>query len=488
MPLYRYLNPAEQSAAITPGNFALTQYSTSDGLTTGRDLGGAVNVTLPYTSGGGPAALKFGLRVRDETKRFTSQQTSYDAIGSLTMDQVLGGFKDPGFYSYLSNAFEPFAPVADDGRTVGWENANPGAFTNATDSVGNALSSFSGAERVYAVYAMNDFDMGRVHVNLGLRVEATRSAYVGHVASTPTDSLGNPTGPTTVTTVPGSQHYADVFPSVQLRYGVDENTNVRLAVTRAIARPNYSDLAPSLSGNLGATYQHDYSNLSSGNPNLRPQHAWNLDLLAEHFLPSVGVVSGGIFYKKINDFILSRTFIYDGPYAPFTGYYGTEPANGGDGHVFGVELGWVEHLTFLPGVLSGLGFDANYTRVSSRVTVDTLGRTAPLYRQAPDLANIALTYERGRISSRLAWTYNGANIAQYGDGSPTAGGDTYFYAHSQLDGSLIMNVAPWVQVQLQVLNINNAVFGFFAGTPSHPYNIQREYYGQTFYLGMKYGF
>jgi hypothetical protein len=32
------------------------------------------------------------------------------------------------------------------------------------------------------------------------------------------------------------------------------------------------------------------------------------------------------------------------------------------------------------------------------------------------------------------------------------------------------------------------VFGFFNGTPDHAYNFQREYYGQTFYAGVKYGF
>jgi hypothetical protein len=37
------------------------------------------------------------------------------------------------------------------------------------------------------------------------------------------------------------------------------------------------------------------------------------------------------------------------------------------------------------------------------------------------------------------------------------------------------------------LNLNNAVFGFFNGTPSHAYNVQREYYGTTFYVGAKYG-
>jgi hypothetical protein len=39
-----------------------------------------------------------------------------------------------------------------------------------------------------------------------------------------------------------------------------------------------------------------------------------------------------------------------------------------------------------------------------------------------------------------------------------------------------------------VLSLNNAQFGFFQGTTDKRFDIQREYYGRTFYLGAKYGF
>jgi len=488
MPVYQYLNAAQRDSAGNPVNYTLADYTLNDGLTTGSDIGGAVNLLLPYTWGTEPAGVKVGVRLRDEAKHFTSRRQKFSATGVLPLTQVLGSFSDPSYYSSLSNAFEPFGSVPDNASTTSWEDAHPADFSNQTDTVGDQLASFSGSERILAAYVMNDVDLGRAHLNLGLRVEQTHSSYTGHVAATPTDTAGNPSGPTTVTVVPGSQNYVDVFPSAQLRYSVGENTNFRFAVTRAIARPNYSDLAPSLSGNIGTIYQHDYNNLSSGNPNLKPQHAWNVDVMFEHFLPSVGVISGGVFYKRITDFILTRTFVYNGPYTPFQGYNGTEPQNGLNGHLLGFEVNWAEHLTFLPGVLAGFGFDANYTRVSSKVQIDSTGRQAQLLRQAPDLANIALTYARGALSGEVAWTYNGANIAAYGDGTPTAGGDNYFYAHSQIDASLIFSVTPAAQLQLQALNLNNAVFGFFNGTPDHAFNIQREYYGRTFYVGMKYGF
>jgi hypothetical protein len=52
----------------------------------------------------------------------------------------------------------------------------------------------------------------------------------------------------------------------------------------------------------------------------------------------------------------------------------------------------------------------------------------------------------------------------------------------------VYNASRDVQLQPQVLNINNAIFGFYKGTPDHRINIQQEYYRQTFFFGTKVGF
>ena len=58
---------------------------------------------------------------------------------------------------------------------------------------------------------------------------------------------------------------------------------------------------------------------------------------------------------------------------------------------------------------------------------------------------------------------------------------------SGLDASFLYTLSPRMQLQVQGLNLNNAVFGFFQGSPSHDFSIQREYYGRTIYMGAKYG-
>ncbi|MEO6211336.1 MAG: TonB-dependent receptor [Gemmatimonadaceae bacterium] len=485
IPTYHIVDPATAAAGEDPANFGESHYFTIDNRTHGRDLGGALNLQTPWHSGGQnwSASLQFGAKYRDESKThsrlggfwFDTTGTPIPLVGNLS------SFSDPHYYQYASNAFS-MGLTPDQAKAHASENA--AGFVNGTDPVGNQLGTFNGSERITAGYVANTVTWSKLELYTGLRVEHTSASYVGHVAVGDTS--------TGVTTVPGSQSYTDLFPSVQAKYSFDPQTHLRLAFTRAIARPDYQSLAPSLTGSPGGS-QSDPSNVTSGNPSLKPQHAWNYDVMLEHFFTSVGVISGGVFYKQISDFIFNRTFTYTGPVTELDGFLGTRPENGGSGHILGFEADWAQRLVFLPGAWAGLGFDANYTHTSSRAVVAESGdgaaqRDAPLQRQSPNLANIALTYDLGRVSARAAWAYQGANIVSYGDGTPTPSGDTYFYAHSQFDASVIVDATSRIQFQLQVLNINNAVFGFFTGTTSHDYAIQREYYGRTFYFGTKYKF
>ncbi|HEY2064456.1 MAG TPA: TonB-dependent receptor, partial [Gemmatimonadaceae bacterium] len=478
VPTFQYLN-GMSGAANTPSNFALNNYFTTDGNTNGYDDGAALDFSAPWTTATGNNTFRFGAKFRDERKDYTSNRASFRSSTPFSLANAGIGVTDPNYYQEISNAFT-LGVVPDHVVTSQYEDTHP--FQNNSNAARNALSSFTGSEKIYSGYVSNMATLGALDAYVGLRVESTHSAYFGHVQTKDSTGAASP-----VREVPGTQTYTDLFPSVQLKYTIGEGTNARAAVTRGIARPDYSQLAPSLVGSTDLASRNNPSALTAGNPDLKAQHAWNYDLLVEHFFPSVGVISGGVFYKQLTDVILTRRFVYSGPVTELNGFQGTRPENGGSGHLLGFEAEWQQRFTFLPGAARGLGFDVNYTHVNSSVIVDTAGRTAPLARQSPNLANVALTYELGPIAARGAWAYQGANITSYGDGLPDGLGDTYFYAHSQIDASVLFNVSPRVQLQLQGLNLNNAVFGFFQGTPDHDYAIQREYYGRTLYLGAKYG-
>ena len=499
-PTYQFANANDAIAANTPSNFALAQYTLNDGRSTGRDIGGSLDALFHYDAGDYHSQFKVGAKYRAEDKTNAYLSGKFAAAGTYLMSQAPNGFSDPNFYRQLAPGFSLGAQPNNETVTA-YEDANPGLFSNQSNTVRNSLSSFTGGEKIAAAYLMNSVDIGALHVNAGLRVENTAVTFTGNVATTPGDSTGRKIGPAVLTPVTGSQNYTDLFPSLQLRYEVDEATNLRFAVTRAIARANYSDLSPHLSGETCPSCKLKFTNLSAGNPNLRPQHAWNVDLLAEHFIGATGVLSAGVFYKQITDFIYRRQFVYHGPVSDFIGYNGTEPENGGDGHVLGTEFDYAQRLEFLPGALGGIGFDVNWTHADSRAAIlgdtatlaanlghPTVIRYAPLQRQAKNIANVALTYDSRVISARVAWQYQGESIYFYGDGSATPNGDNWLFPHSQIDASVLVNVSSNVSVQLQGLNLNNAVFGFYNGVPNAQWSNQREYYGRSATLAIKYGF
>ena len=46
--------------------------------------------------------------------------------------------------------------------------------------------------------------------------------------------------------------------------------------------------------------------ITIGNPELKPTVSYNFDLSADYYFRSIGLISAGIFYKKIDDFIVDQ--------------------------------------------------------------------------------------------------------------------------------------------------------------------------------------
>jgi TonB-dependent receptor len=502
---------------VNPSNWGLTGIGSDNEATDGQVFGGQLNDLIPYSIGNLPATFKVGVKYTNEHKGYFSNQPGYNYTGSNTLANYDGAYNVSNFYGHICGGCYQLAPF---GSIPGVESSlhnDPGDFQFVPNLYNDRLATFAGTEQVTAAYAMQTLDVGQMHINVGLRAENTEVGYAAWTAPGVNDTTAG-----SLVVSHRSHSYTDLFPSVSLRYALDENTNLRAVFSRGIARPNYSDLAPSFNA-VGAQPGLRSNGLSIGNPSLQPEKAWNYDLLAEHYFPSVGVISGGAFYKDISDFMFQRTFFYNGintAYTP-TGscatnpvlnncFYASQTQNGPSAHLWGVEADYTQHLTFLPGALKGIGFDVNWTHVESRATVpldttvvytDQNGnnvhaytqafRHSPIPRQFPNIFNVSMLYDYSTISARMSGQYTSASIYQYGsDGtSNPASGDQWNYVHWQIDGSVVWTVYGATALQAQVLNLNNAVFGFFTGLPGngHSWNNQREYYGTTWYFGVRQG-
>ena len=468
------LVPLNGVTGLDPSQYTLSGIQFSSGDTWTPSWAAAANYTMPFDRWD----LKTGIRYRDDTKHNTAFSRYYNADGSLTMDKVMSSFGDPNYYFN----FVPEGPNPSLSAILRYFASAPGAFTENINKehLRNDPNNFTASEKVGGAYAKSMIRFGNAFLDAGVRVEHTASSYDAFTVLTGSNGRWQSTSPTSA-----SHSYTNLLPSVSVRYAIDTQTNLRAAYGWTVGRPDYADLVPSI------VISDQRNQVAVGNPNLKPTRAQNYDLLFEHFFSSVGVVSGGAFYKDLRNPIYpgATSIIRGGTYDGFTQ---VQAINGPKATIRGYEVGWQQQFGFLPGLLSGLGVDANYTRTTSKATFDpSTGRTgtAPLQRTAPNTANFGLTYDKGPVTFRAAATYNSASIFfyNYTDGADGGlrgpNGDTYLYPHMQIDAQISYALGRGLQLFVNGLNLNNEVFGFYNGSPQ--WNIQREFYSRTYSAGVR---
>jgi TonB-dependent receptor len=467
-----------------PTQYALSDLQLSNDITFERDVVGDITLNKQYRLGSRASSFEIGFKGWDARKNQVFDDQEFTP-SSGSMDQFLSTFHDNNYYF---NQYS-YGPVTSFTKILGFYNSNPSAFPGAFTTVGgqttseNLISNFSNdwdiTERIWAGYAMNTVNFGKLRVQAGVRVESTSDALRGNNVAR--DSSGNFASATPLNQ---DNSYINVFPSIQAQYRFGSDTVLRSAYGMGIARPNFGDAAPSL------VYDPTNPNVpvTAGNPNLKPTHAQNFDLLVEHYLKGVGIIQGGVFYKYLTDpiYFVNQTILAGQPYAGLTE---NVPVNGPTGHIAGFEASWQQRLSFMPRPLNGMGVRANYGYTSSRATFPLgFGRIdhPTLLRTAPNNWNFDVTYDRKAVSARMGLTHNDAYLWSYG-GSNAAdpSGDTYLYPHTQVDAQ----VSFWIprgrglQAIVSGLNLNNEVFGFYNGSERYP--IQREYYGRTISAGLR---
>jgi TonB-dependent receptor len=504
LPQFNPACTAPGSPIYNPSLYQLSEFDTTSGITAQVNLQGEVSYGRNYHLGSHFSTFEFGGKVRNAHKGQDAFSGVYDNVGNLpstglppTMNMFLSGFTNPDYYSGNYH----YGPVTDYNKLVAFFNANPQLFPLDVPSTifQSASGNYDLTERVSAAYAMNTIQFGHWRLQTGLRVEATQLDILGYVVTNTTDANGNPLA--VVNPKPSNFWYFDPMPSAQLRYDLTSNSDIRVSYGRGISRPNPYDLVPYVTEDLTT----NPPTVGIGNPNLRPEHANNYDVLYEQYLKPFGKIEGGFFYKQLSApiYYLNDPHYTATQYPTFAGDQLSYIINGNNAQLWGVEAAYVQQFGFLPGALSGFGIIANYSWTGSNAGHLPLRPDTPaLQRQAPTTFNISPSYDRWRFSARVGISYNGAMIDQYQwtqcTPSETTGGgcedpsnlgprgpvgDIYFYPHTELDAQVTFKLQKSLTALVQGLNLNNEVFGFYNGSPQ--YMIQREYYKPTYSFGLR---
>jgi TonB-dependent receptor len=458
-------NPSRNNAAAA----TLNAWETEVFKTRDRDVTGSFNVRVPMATGAGLASfVKAGVKVKDKNKRRDFQATTGSPVSPVLFPALQDTrFDNSRFLDFFPAGYAPFPGIdADASRAM--FNALP-ASRITVDHEGDAAA-YDADERMTAGYAMAEFFIGdRLMVLPGVRYERTSVDYRGF------DVLYDDEGDYASTRpVTGGDSNGFLLPGFHLRYALDDSTNLRAAATRTLARPNYYDLVP-----YQLVFQED-GEIARGNAGVTPTTSSNLDLLLERYFQSVGVVSGGVFYKRLNDYIFPFRF-QERQFGEL--YEVTQPRNGDSASLWGMEVALQNRLQFLPGPLDGLGIYANYTWTDSSAQFPDRTDDSTLPGQSAHLGNIALWYEKRGFSARSSWNFHGRYVDAVGD---AAARDVYYDDHVQWDLSLNQQIVRQMRVFADVLNLTNAPLRYYEGVTTRP--IQEEYYRWWATFGVKVNF
>ncbi|TWI67769.1 TonB-dependent receptor [Pseudoduganella lurida] len=360
-----------------------------------------------------------------------------------------------------------------------------------------------------------------------VRTEMDAHGYTVYTNNNPTIPAGfTQTGPA-IPNIPAfaadqnyRNAYRNVLPSLNLRLKARDDLQFRFAASKAVSRPDFSQLQGYATLNQNVDFTSfpltqtavvrsvTQTGEAKGNPMLRPISATQVDLTAEWYFGRASSLTVALFNKRLKDVIVNQSYIYPLPdvNGKLYNFVATGPVNGARGRASGVEIAYQQYFDKLPGAWAGLGVQANYTFVDSsqhlyddRYTVycsggdtkaninlnqngcDTDGKTfgnLPLQYLSRNAYNLALLYDHGPWSSRLAWSWRSKNLqgvnvngTRGGDGrdtnpaSPTVGQNVVAWAlptwaddYGQLDASLSYQINERTSLGIEAQNLTDSKY------------------------------
>lgn len=351
-------------------------------------------------------------------------------------------------------------------------------FKDFSNAETNATSVYTGEENVFAAYAMAEIKASdKFKIIGGFRNETTRLTLNGAKAT----KSGTPAA-TVISESIVESNYNAFLPMLHLRYNFSPKANVRFAYTRSFIRPNFGDMSPGSS----IDNTSNPNKITRGNPDLQPTFSHNFDMMGEYYFNNIGILSGGVFYKKISDIVFSDTSMMN---LNGTDYMVTQAKNLQDSNLLGFEMGINKRLDFLPGFWSGFGVEFNYTFIDSSVDVPRTANGVQYFdkttlpNQSKNLFNAILYYESNKVMVRLAGNYRGKSVETI---NQNLGPNYYIWSDKNftIDFSASYDISKKVKLFIELNNLSNESLRLYMGDNKKRIT-SNEWYGSRGQMGVR---
>ncbi len=415
-------------------------------LTRDKDISGKLNIEVPFNFKKGRSKLKFGGkylhkdRISDQ-RRFQIRVDSDDNPVPMNGGEwILGDvrFDDPQAAALGLPSFSEDEDRGDD-------------------------EDYNAEENVLAAYVMATLNWNEKFSTLfGARYERTSNEYGDRSAFFDTSNKFT---------------YGNLLPSAQAKYKFNDNTNLKVAYSTGFTRPQFHNLLPLPDG-----IDRDERTIVRRNPNLKPSHANNVDVIFEKYSANLGVFSIGVFGKFIDNQLQRERFtevIND------TLFTVTSVVNGETARSLGFEVAY-NHKFINAGVdlLKWFGIYSNYTFTDSEQKVED--RTLP-FESPRHVLNMGILYENPKmgLSFTLSGVYRSSIFIALGRDEFS---DVYFGKQFHMDFSASKSIGKRLTIFTQINNLTDEEETEIFSDPSEDFSRlhQTEGYGFWGSIGIKF--
>ena len=368
--------------------------------------------------------IRFGLSAKDKSRDFSTTRFYYN------MKKITGAISDIGdMDQYLNDA-----------------NIESGLV--GIDRKRHKRDSYNASNKIMAAFAEADLGFGeRLFLNAGLRAEASDQGVKYN------DDVED-----------RERHLKafDLFPAVNIKYSVDGQSAVRLALSRTITRPSFIEMAPFL-------YQESFGGTQlRGNESLKNGYNWNVDLKYEYFADQSEDMFTLTGYFKYLDSPIERTQRLSG------GAVEQTFQNANNGLAAGIEA------EFRKEIVKDLSISGNASYIFTNVKLPESGaytnKERTLQGASPYLINADISYTptlRDGKSIGLALIYSVQGPRIHAVGILGLGDEKQMPFHS-LDFSGTCRINKNLSVRLGLRNILNSSVRFTQEIPAAGRTVDAE--------------
>jgi len=367
---------------------------------------------------------------------------------------------------------------------------NDNHFTDATyheeimhhyHKTNSLIYDYSGKEKYNAKYIMADLNIGsKLNLITGLRFEKNKTTYRSFKGMQNTLPHYNYAGSDSISIHTRNNSYS--LPSLFLKYEPNDWLILRYASTNTLTRPDYADIIP-LYNYLGSSGGVIYRNRF-----LEPGVSKNQDYVVAFNSKKLGLLSLSYFTKNIDGMIYSsgKRYIVEGTANSLYGlpHYTDKKFindfklnNPYAVKLEGFEIDYQTRFWYLPGMLSGLVFNTNYTRTTSQVkyprtTIDYVISWVPSFQivtvnldsfyvdrlidQPSDIFNYSLGYDYKGFSARFSMLYM-SDVFKTTNFWPELRQTTDSYRRYDLSMKQKLPVVKGLEIYLNISNLNEAI-------------------------------